>query len=291
VSSWRAVAAVSWVVVLHAGVGLCNTWTRPGTCLICRTQPGEYSTHADVNWQVLETSVFRCSCLQASVVCFIACTGLCSICRCACTGATPRHSCAQPAGHAGDDYAKTATMHNAQAFGQVCGLSERRCSCLHRVCAKLAGYTWTRPQADNHVQSPQQVCELMACSCAICRLLCFLHRLDAACTGLAQHLLLCMYRGLCNVCICIQPTTHCMVCRTHPSEVMGMWRLSKSVSSLYAGVVACRPVCCCYMHVCSVQHWVMGTPSTVPQQNERVDVVELVLSGLRSACVQLFAHI
>jgi hypothetical protein len=106
--------------------------------------------------------------------------------------------------------------------------------------------------------------------------------LDAACTGLAQHLL-CMYRGLCNVCIICN--NHCMVCRTHPSEVMGMWRLSnKSVSSLYAGVVACRPVCCCYMHVCSVQHWVVGTPSTVPQQNERVDVVELCPVRLRSAC-------
>jgi hypothetical protein len=106
-------------------------------------------------------------------------TGICGVVSVACTGfvqhlplclhrvsATPRHSHVQPARHAGPDYAKTATMHNAQAFGQVCGLSERRCSCLHRVCAKLAaGYTWTRPQADNHVQSPQQVCELMACSC------------------------------------------------------------------------------------------------------------------------------
>jgi hypothetical protein len=178
-------------------------------------------------------------------------------------------------------------MHNAQAFGQVCGLSEHRCSCLHRVCAKLAATA--TPGHDhkpkNHVQS-QQVCELMACSCNYLQTSVLLlpaqglmlhaqgwrSLLLSACTGFVQRL----YMYTANY------TLHGL--QDHPSEVMGMWRLSnKSVSSLYAGVVACRPVCCCYMHVCSVQHWVIGTPSTVPQQNS-VDVVELVLSGLRSAC-------
>jgi hypothetical protein len=39
--------------------------------LTCRTQPGEYSTMQMLIDKVLETSVFRCSCLLASVVLFL----------------------------------------------------------------------------------------------------------------------------------------------------------------------------------------------------------------------------
>jgi hypothetical protein len=97
----------------------------------------------------MRTSVFRCSCLQASVVLFHCMHGVVQhlpLCLHR-VSATPRHSHVQPAGHAGPDYAKTATMHNAQALDKYVGsVSAGAAVCTGFVQNLLPGYTWTRPQ-------------------------------------------------------------------------------------------------------------------------------------------------
>jgi hypothetical protein len=57
-------------------------------------------------------------------------------------------------------------MHNAQALDKYVGSVSAGAAVCTGFVQNAAGYTWTRPQTDNHVQSPQQVCELMACSCS-----------------------------------------------------------------------------------------------------------------------------
>jgi hypothetical protein len=65
---------------------------------------------------------------------------------------------------------------------------------------------------------------------------------------------------------------------------MGVGLSNKSVTHCMQVLVPadlCAVATCMYVR-CNIG--LANAPSTVPQQNERVDVVELVLSGLRSAC-------
>jgi hypothetical protein len=187
-----------------------------------QNQPGEYSTHADVNWQVLETSVCQMQ-LSAGILVVLACTGLCSICAVLAqvqhldTAVTACWACRLRLREDSNHAQRTG-------FWTSMWLSERRCSCLHRVCAKLLA-TWTRPQATtmyrvlNKFASSWRAVALSLQTSCFCRDL-MLHAQGwrstccSACTGFVQRL----YMYAANYTF--------MVCRTHPSEVMGMWRLS-----------------------------------------------------------------
>jgi hypothetical protein len=176
-------------------------------------------------------------------------------------------------------------MHNAQALDKYVGSVSTGAAVCTGVCAKLAaGYTWTTTSRQPCTESSTSLrahgvqLQLSAdfCVAASCGL-------DAACTGLAQHWLLCMYR-VCATSVYVYSQLH-TAWSAGPTRVKwGVGLSNRSVTHCMQVLVPadlCAVATCMYVR-CNIG--LANAPSTVPQQNERVDVVELVLSGLRSAC-------
>jgi hypothetical protein len=114
-------------------------------------------------------------------------------------------------------------MHNAQALDKYVG----SVSAGAAVCTGFVKLAVATPGHDHKPTTMYRVLNKFASSWrAVATIQTSVLLLPAQ--GLMLHaqvgaaLVVLHVQGLCNVCICIQPTTHCMVCRTHPSEVMGM---------------------------------------------------------------------